>query len=421
MQAGAAESLEWRRSSYGMAAVVFIAFFGFNFVMPILPLYVRELGVTEVSQAALVSGVMLAIAPLLAAFFSPLWGMVADRFGRKRMVQRAMLVMVAATLLMALVTHAWQLFLLRAAIGIFGGFTAMAMAYTVSVTPPERSSEALGLLQAVQMGGVIVGPLCAGLIADGLGIRATFVGGATMVFLGFLVLTVLTVDDRAASGIAATETAPERAVKEAARGLAGGALGKAVRLPGFAAVLAVLFLCQVVDRSFGPVLPLYVAELGTPAAQVASYAGLIVSVGAAGTAVSAATLGRLAARIPAQRLLVGTLAAGTLLCLPMAAAQSPLQLLVLRVTLGIFAGGTITLAYSRANAVVPPEGKGAAFGVLSSTSLLGSAMSPLAMGALTALDLRAVFLADTALYAAALVTALTSLSGRAPSRRREAR
>ena len=55
-----------------MAAVVFIAFFGFNFVMPILPLYVRELGVTEVSQAALVSGLMLAIAPLLAAFFSPL-------------------------------------------------------------------------------------------------------------------------------------------------------------------------------------------------------------------------------------------------------------------------------------------------------------------------------------------------------------
>ena len=394
-----------------MAAVVFIAFFGFNFVMPILPLYVRELGVTEVSQAALVSGLMLAIAPLLAAFFSPLWGLVADRFGRKRMVQRAMLVMVAATLLMALVTHAWQLFLLRAAIGIFGGFTAMAMAYTVSITPPERSSEALGLLQAAQMGGVIVGPFCAGLIADGLGIRATFVGGATMVFLGFLVLTALTVDDRAAGVSTGAESARGGAARRTSGGIVG-ALREALRLPGFAGVLLVLFLCQVVDRSFGPVLPLYVAELGTPAAQVASYAGLIVSVGAAGTAISAATLGRLATRVPARLLLLGTLAAGTLLCLPMAAAQSPLQLLLLRVTLGLFAGGTITLAYSRANAVAPAEGKGAVFGVLSSTSLLGSAVSPLAMGALTAVDLRAVFLADTALYGAALIAALVSRKAR---------
>ncbi|HET7770798.1 MAG TPA: MFS transporter [Chloroflexota bacterium] len=398
------QALDWRRSSYGMAAVVFIAFFGFNFVMPILPLYVRELGVTEVSQAALVSGLMLGIAPLLAAFFSPLWGLVADRYGRKRMVQRAMLVMVGATLLMALVSHAWQLFLLRAAIGVFGGFTAMAMAYTVTVTPPERSSEALGLLQAAQMGGVIVGPFCAGLLADALGIRATFVGGAAMVLLGCIVLTVLTADDRAVTGAA-----------QRSRGTAEGngrptgiaALRAAAQLPGFLGVMVVLFLCQVVDRSFAPVLPLYVAELGTPAAQVASYAGLIVSVAAAGTAVSAAVLGRLAARIPAQRIMLGTLAAGMVLCLPLAAVQSPLQLLALRVLLGVFAGGSITLAYSRANAVVPADGKGAAFGVLSSTSLLGSAVSPLAMGALTAVDLRAVFIADAALYAAALLASLT--------------
>jgi MFS family permease len=111
--------------------------------------------------------------------------------------------------------------------------------------------------------------------------------------------------------------------------------------------------------------------------------------------------------VPAQSILIGTLAAGLLICLPLAAVQSPLQLLVLRVLLGIFAGGSITLAYSRANAVVPPDGKGAAFGVLSSVSLFGSAVSPLAMGALTALDLRAVFLADAALYAAALVASLT--------------
>ena len=62
----------WRRSQLGITLVVFIAFFGFNFVMPVLPLYVRSLGIADVSQAALLSGVMLGISPLLAAFCSPL-------------------------------------------------------------------------------------------------------------------------------------------------------------------------------------------------------------------------------------------------------------------------------------------------------------------------------------------------------------
>ncbi|HEV2121511.1 MAG TPA: MFS transporter, partial [Chloroflexota bacterium] len=93
----------WRRSQLGMTLVVFIAFFGFNFVMPILPLYVRFLGVTDVAEAALVSGLMLAISPLMASIFSPLWGLVADRYGRKRMVQRAMLVMAVSCVLMGLV------------------------------------------------------------------------------------------------------------------------------------------------------------------------------------------------------------------------------------------------------------------------------------------------------------------------------
>src|SRR5439155_27310801 len=119
---------DWQRSVIGMAVVVFIAFFGFNFVQPILPLYVRTLGVDDVSQAALITGAMLSISPLLAAFFSPLWGIVADRYGRKRMVQRSLIVFAVASTLMGLVANVWQLFLLRAAIGVFGGSPLMTMA-----------------------------------------------------------------------------------------------------------------------------------------------------------------------------------------------------------------------------------------------------------------------------------------------------
>jgi DHA1 family multidrug resistance protein-like MFS transporter len=397
-----------------MTVVVFIAFFGFNFVMPVLPLYVRELEGGDVSRAALLTGVMLAVSPLLAAFTAPLWGVVADRFGRKRMVQRSLLVIVAATTLMGLVSNVAQLFALRVAIGVFGGFTPMAMAYMVAVSPAASASAALGYLQAAQMGGLIAGPFFAGFVADQLGLRAAFFGGAAVMFVGLIALTALTQDDRVvrppgrASSQGDTQGERDDVRARHRRGRTSGlrALATAARLPGFVTVMIVLFLVQFVDRSFGPILPLYVGELGTRADQVASYSGLIISLAAAGTALSAAALGHLAGRLPVRRLLAVTLAAGAALCLPLAAVQTSGQLLVTRLVLGLFAGGTLTLAYSLANEVAPLDAKGAAFGVLSSVALLGSAVSPLLTGALTSVDLRAVFVLDSALYVVALVWTL---------------
>jgi DHA1 family multidrug resistance protein-like MFS transporter len=402
----------WQRSQLGMVFVVFIAFFGFNFVQPILPLYVRQLGIADVSEAALVSGVMLAVSPLLAAFFSPLWGMVADRYGRKRMVQRSLIVFTVACTLMGLVVNVWQLFLLRAAIGVFGGFTSMTMAYTVSIAPSHKASAALGLNQAAQVAGVIVGPLCAGFVADQYGLRASFFCGAAVIVLGLIALSLLTEDDR---HLASRAAAVDRAVKEPRRAAGLSALRAATRLPGFVPVMVVLFLAQFVDRSFGPILPLYVAALGTRPDQVASYSGSIISIAAVGTGLSAALLGHLALRQPIRPLLLLTLVAGAALCVPMALVQTPLQFLAVRALLGLFAGGTLTLAYSLANQVIPAEAKGAAFGVLSSTALLGSASSPLLTGAMARLDLRAVFIMDGALYALAVLWA--SFAARRPAAR----
>src|SRR5690348_15862590 len=110
--------------------------------------------------------------------------------------------------------------------------------------------------------------------------------------------------------------------------------------------MVVLFCAQVVDRSFGPILPLYVAALGTPEDRVASVAGLVVSLGAVGTAVTATLCGRLGMRLPLRRLLLVTRVAGVALCLSMALVRTPLELLAERTLLGLFAGGTLTLGYS---------------------------------------------------------------------------
>jgi DHA1 family multidrug resistance protein-like MFS transporter len=369
--------------------------------------------VADVAQAALVTGVMLAISPLLAAFFSPLWGLLADRYGRKRMVQRSLLVFAVACALMGRVTDVAQLFLLRACIGVFGGFTSMTMAYVVTVAPASRAGGALGLLQAAQVGGIIVGPICAGLIADRFGLRATFAGGSAVILVGLAAATLLTQDDRRLVARPAAPAPGAAGPRPGARaGL--GELRAAARLPGLLAVMAVLFLVQFVDRSFGPILPLYVEQLGAPPEAVASYSGTIISLAAVGTGISASLLGHLSSRLPARRLLLGTLIAGAALCLPLALVRNPLQLLAVRVLLGLFAGGSLTLAYALANQTAPTEGKGAAFGVLSSVSLLGSASSPLVTGALAGIGLRSVFVLDSALYLVAFLWAARSPSLPAP-------
>ena len=81
-EATGVKARQWWRNAAGMTTVVFIAFFGFNFVIPLLPLFAQLLGVTGTGQTALLGGVLFAIAPLLSAFSSPVWGVVADQIGR---------------------------------------------------------------------------------------------------------------------------------------------------------------------------------------------------------------------------------------------------------------------------------------------------------------------------------------------------
>ena len=407
------EGQAWWRNAVGMTTVVFVAFFGFNFVIPLLPLFAQLLGVTDVGEVALLGGILFAIAPLLSAFSSPIWGVVADRYGRKRMVQRALAVSVVAYTLMAMATSIWHVVALRALIGIFGGFYSMSLAYLLIVTPAGKASVAIGLLQGAQIAGTIAGPAIAGYIGDAFGLRASFYAGAVVVAAGFALLLFVAEDDRVATArdrvATATTTLPRGdvpgAFRRAWRGAVGGLseLGVAVALPGFPPILAALLLTQMVDRSYGPILPLYVAHLGTPPNEVASFSGLVVSLGAAAMGVSAGACGLVASRWRPDWMVIASLAAGVALCLPMALAETPTQFLALRVLLGLFAGGTVTLVMSMANARVPAKSKGAAFGVISSATLLGTAVSPIVTGALAGLDLRLVFLLNGALYAVALV------------------
>ncbi len=175
----------WRRNQWVMAAAVFVVFSGFAFVLPFLPLYVRDLGVEDEERAALWAGVLIGVSPLLAGVMAPFWGRLADRRGAKRIALRALGSYVVLLVLSAFVTSVGQLLALRIGVGLFGGIGPLGLAMAAALSPREETGRAVGLVQSAQILAAAAGPLAGGLLADAVGIRATFVVTAAVCGLAF--------------------------------------------------------------------------------------------------------------------------------------------------------------------------------------------------------------------------------------------
>jgi DHA1 family multidrug resistance protein-like MFS transporter len=356
-------------------------------VIPFLPLYIRELGVRDTGQAALLAGLTFGVSPLFSGLLAPVWGVLADRHGVKIMVQRALLSFAVLNALMSLVGDPYQLLALRAAIGLFGGFGPMTASLVTIGAPKEEVGPAIGKLQACQILATALGPLMGGVVADTLGIRTSFWITAALCLASFLGITVLYREDR--GEIASRRARPRLPIRAL------------VALPGFLPLIAILLLTQFVDRGLGPIMPLFVAELD-PTLPVASTAGAVFSLGSLVSAAAASQVGRLTGRFEAARLLPAALLLGLLGIAPLIVVDRIWELMATRVVFGLAVGTVATLAYSSATAVVPEQSRATAFGFLGSATSMATALGPLGAGALATVTLRAAFVVDTLLYALAL-------------------
>lgn len=394
----------WRWNLYVVMVAVFVSFTGFTFVMPFLPLYITELGVRDPGEAALWSGALFGISPLLAGLLAPVWATVAERSGRKAMMQRALgafVVLIAAT---AFVTNVYQLLALRVLIGVFGGFGAMSIALASALAPRERVGEAIGLIQATQLGSGIAAPLLGGVVADRVGLRASFFVASALCLVGFALITTAYHEQRDAGYVAVGQ--PKR-----------DGITSYLHLPIFIGLLLTIFTVQFIDRSFGPLLPLYITTLAPPAGRIGSITGLVMTLGALASCLAAAYAGRLSSRVSPAPLLLISLAAGAVVALPLAFVNHWSQLLVFRVLLGLLAGGSATLAYAIGGRLLPDSARLGAFGALAGAGMIGGAISPVVAGVLSRyVSLGSIFIVDAVLYTVVLFGAWRMLGGREKER-----
>jgi DHA1 family multidrug resistance protein-like MFS transporter len=359
----------WKANVLVLCAAQLLTQMGFSAYLPSMSFFVQDLlggGYAETTRwVALLNSVdsfaMMAVAPL--------WGALADRFGRKLMVGRATLAGSLFILPMAFVTDPSQLLVLRAAQGIFCGTVSAAMTLVATETPEEHLGFALGLMQMAQFVGRAIGPTAGGLVADAMGWRAVYPLCSGLMGLAFLGIVLFVREHFVRPP--KRETPPER------RGLAMGGLHDLLT-GNMAALLFVLWALSMAMNVVSPVLPLYVKALRPDASHIATLAGATMSVTALTSSLAALTIGRLGDRRGQKPVLIACVLGAVVIYIPQALVSTPVQLLALRAIEGVFVGGMTPASNALLAKSTPASRRGAAFGLSASMGSAGRAMGPLA-------------------------------------------
>ena len=390
----------WRVTLAAAWLAQFLCIVGFAAVGPFFPFYIRELGITDLDQVTLWAGILAAAGAASMALTSPIWGVLADRHGRKIMVQRATFGGAVVLGAMAFVGNVQQLFLLRLLQGMLTGTVSAFMALVATIAPPSQVGFSLGIMQMAVYTGASVGPLLGGLIADQFGYRWVF--GIT----GILLL---------AGGLLALLLVHENFVKPQGKrpnSLADGARTITHTMPVLGAIVALAGV-SLGSATPSPVLPLLVESLQEGAARVNTATGTVYGASAIAGALAAILIGRLVDRRPARGIMLACAAGAVVAYASQALAPSYSVLVAANFLTGFCGGGLMLSANSTLARAAPKEQQGAIYGMSNSLGSAGAALGPMLGAAVaTSWGLRAPFAAAAFLLALVAVWVAYSLKPR---------
>ena len=379
-------SSHWKRNLFVCLIGTFTTVLAMTSILPFLPLYVEQLGITGHAAIVQWSGIAYSVTFLAAGLVSPLWGRLADRYGRKSMLVRASIGMCVAAALMGMAHNIWQLILLRAFAGLAGGYGSGFTILIATQTPRERSGWALGLLSSGLMAGSLVGPLIGGLLPPLVGIRGTFWLSAGAILVTFILTVFFITEDRPA-----WDERKERSVIRWSD------------IPGKRQLITILttaMLLMLAIMSIEPILTIYVSQLTHEPSQLTLLAGIILSASSLGSILSAAWLGKIADKAGYLNVVLGGLVVCALLLIPQGFVNSPVQLIALRFLMGLALGGLLPCITSYIRHNVPDGIAGQILGYSVSFQFAGQVVGPLLGGFVGAhFGLKAVFFATSLIMA----------------------
>ena len=341
----------------------------FTLVMPFISVFVEELGVGP-GLVEYYAGLAVSTNALAAALMAPIWGSLADRYGRKPMMVRAAFAMIFTMGGMAFVPNVFWLLVLRVLNGVFTGYIPNSIALIASQVPKDKTGYALGTLSTGAVAGNLIGPTLGGVLAEMFGVHTVFL----LVGLLYAIVVILTVfyirEDFVP--IKKSDVLPVKEVFAQVKDRK---------------ILAGLFVTSMViiaaAQAVVPILTLYVRHLGQTD-NLLFVAGFIISLPGMASLATSGYLGKLGDRIGNHRLLLMALTYSLLINVFCVFAENPFQLGLLRFLYGFGTGALLPSVNSLLTKLTPKEGISRIFAYNQLFNNLGSVVGPMMGSAVAA-------------------------------------
>ncbi|UZW14821.1 multidrug efflux MFS transporter [Clostridium pasteurianum] len=349
----------WKRNLIVCWFGTFVTLIGMSQIAPIMPLYIKQLGIHNVSAISQISGIAFGATFVVSAIFSPIWGYVADRFGRKPMLLRASLGMAVVVGSMGLAQNVYQLIGLRILQGVITGYSTACTTLVATQTEKKHAGWALGVLSTAFVSGSLLGPLVGGYLDEFLGLKFTFFLTGGLMLIAFFTTLFFVKEDFVPSEKKKVESAKE--------------LWK--QLPNSNIIVTLFvssFILQFAYYSVEPIITIYIGQLAGSLNHVALIAGMAFSASGLANIIAAPRLGKLSDRIGPQKVVLGALILAGIVFIPQAFVKNPWQLMALRFGLGIATAGLSPSINTLLKKITPEKFTGRIFGFNISAYYMGT-------------------------------------------------
>lgn len=357
--------ISWRKNLYIIWSAQLIAMIGMSMVIPFLPLYVKDLGVTEITEVKRWSGLVVSGVFITAFFATPIWGWLGDRVGKKKMVLRAIFGLAVSQFLIGLSQDVVQLFIFRMVQGALSGFIAASLALVSSNTPKEKSGYAIGFLASSTAAGNLLGPFIGGLLADAFGYRNVFfITSGICAISGILVFAFVKEINQTRN----TESVIWDNYKF---------VFKNTRIK-YAMLLLIISAAAI--SMIQPLFALFIEKQLGSTAYLATITGSIFGVVGLFQVISSSFWGKLNDRREVRRNIAWAMVGAGVGYALHVVTTGVWELVPIRALLGLCIGGVIPSLFSFINKCIPDHRKGGVMGIASSFTMFGNLIGPISSG-----------------------------------------
>lgn len=347
----------WKKNLLVCWFSMFVTGIGMSQIAPIMPLYIKHLGVSNTSSISQLSGIAFGSTFVISAIFAPIWGSAADKFGRKPMLLRASLGMALVIAFMGLAPNVYVLIGLRLLQGAITGYGTACTTLIATQTDKEHAGYALGTLSTANVAGSLIGPSIGGLVEELFGLKYVFFITGGLLLIAFIT-TLLFVE--------------ESFVREDKKVLTAKEVWNSIPEKSLTIVLFVtLLIITMALYTIEPIVTVYVTQLSKNASHIAFISGLVFSASGLANIIAAPRLGKLSDKIGAHKVMLIALIAAGLIYIPQAFVKNPWQLMILRFLLGLTLGGLNPSVIILVKKITPFSIAGRIFGFTTSAGYFG--------------------------------------------------